>query len=138
MRKLALMTLIVLVLLELLGGCSSSTQTGVRTSEHQSLSGGDLSVRIKSAQGAGTKYIEVGGSGWQGLDAEVTLSVGAGSYKLELLGEDDSVSLTLEAQGGETVSGIGWMALDGFDKAGYRITAADAQDVEYTIVYTFR
>jgi len=138
MRKLALMTLIVLVLLGLLGGCSSSTQSGVRTSEHQSLTGGDLTVQIKSANGTGTEDMEIEGGSGLTLDAEVTLSVGSGSYKIELLGEDDAVTLTLEAQGGQTVSGSGWMVVDSFDEASYRVTAVDARDVQYTIAYAFR
>ena len=135
MRKLLLTALIVGLRLS---ACSGYTQSGMRESEHQNLSGGDLTVRIKSASGSATKYIDVGGSAWQGLDAEVTLSVGSGSYKIELLGEDDAVTLALEAAAGETVNGTGWMGLDSFDKASYRVTAVDARDVEYTIVYTFR
>lgn len=129
---------IVLVVGLLSSACSGYTQSGVRSSEHQTLRGGDVSVQIKSANGTAKEYIEVGGSGWQGLDAEVTLSVGAGSYKIELLGEDDSVTLALEAAAGEAVSGTGWMGLDSFDKATYRVTAVDARDVKYSIVYAFR
>jgi hypothetical protein len=138
MRRLLLTLLVVVLLLGLPTGCTSSTQTGVRTSSHQTLSGGDVSVRIKSAQGAGTADIEVEDGSGLTLDAEVTLSVGSGSYKIELLGEDDAVTLALEAQAGQTVSGTGWMVVDSFDEASYRVTAVDARDIEYTIVYAFR
>jgi len=64
--------------------------------------------------------------------------VGAGSYKIELLGENDEVTLALEAQGGETLTGQGWMVTDAFGDASYRVTAVQAEDVEYRIEYSFR
>ena len=42
----------------------------------------------------------------------VVLKLGKGSYKIELLGENDEVTLVLEAQGAEAVSGIGSMGPD--------------------------
>ena len=62
----------------------------------------------------------------------------SGAYQIELLGADAQVTLTLQAQDGETVSGQGQMVVDSFDVAKYRVTATDAQDVEYEIEYTFR
>lgn len=138
MRKLALTLLVLVLMLGLQAGCTSSTQTGARETSHQSSSGGDLTVKIQSAKGTATQDIEVEDGDGLTLDAEVTLSVGSGSYKIELLGEDDAVTLALEAQAGQKVSGTGWMVVDGFDEASYRTTAVDARDVEYTIVYTFR
>ena len=72
------------------------------------------------------------------FDADVTLTVGKGSFQIELLGEDDQVTLTLAARDGETVSGRGQMKVDSFGEANYRVTAVEAEDVAYTIDYTYQ
>ena len=38
----------------------------------------------------------------------------------------------------ESLSGQGQMVVDAFEDANYRVTAAEAENVEYTIVYTYR
>jgi hypothetical protein len=68
----------------------------------------------------------------------VTLTVGTGSYKIELLDESDEVTLVVEAKAGESKTGQGWMVTDGFGEASYRVTAVEAGGVEYTIEYAFR
>jgi hypothetical protein len=72
------------------------------------------------------------------LDAEVALSVRSGSFKIELLGADGEVTLTLDARDGQQVRGSGLMAVDSFGEASYRVTAVEAEDVEYTIVFVYR
>jgi hypothetical protein len=48
------------------------------------------------------------------------------------------VTATFEAGAGESISGQGWMVPDNFGEASYRLTATEAEDVEYRIDYTFR
>lgn len=126
-----------LVVVLLLAGCEGYTEMNSRSSEHQDGSGGNVSASAGKANGTSTKDLETQASGAI-LEASVILSVGTGSYKIELLGENDEVTLALEAQGGETVSGQGWMVADAFGDASYRVTAVEAEDVEYRIEYTFR
>ena len=128
------LVLLILVLV----ACEGYSQSGVKTSSSSNTSGGTLTVRADKANGSIIQDMETASAGGWTLDAEVTLTVGKGSYKIELLGEDEQVTLTLEAGAGETVSGQGWMITDAFGEASYRVTAAEAEDVEYTIDYTFR
>jgi hypothetical protein len=127
-----------LVLVLLLASCAGYTEMGAKSSSHQGMSGGDLTVEISKANGTSTKSIEVEGSSGLVMEADVTLAVGKGSYKIELLGDDDQVTLTLEARDGETVSGHGQMVADAFGEANYRVTAVEAEDVAYALEYTFR
>ena len=105
---------------------------------HQGMNGGNLTTKIKKANGSIEEEIEVDGGPGLILDADVTLSVERGSFKIELLGENGQVTLTLEARDGQAVSGHGQMVVDTFDEANYRVTATEAENVEYTIEYTFR
>jgi hypothetical protein len=129
-----LLILLVLVLV----ACEGYSQSMVRTSSSQTMSGGQLTVHIGKANGSVVQDLETGAPSVARLDASVTLAVGTGTYKIELLGEDDEVTLTLEASAGETVSGEGWMVTDAFGDAGYRVTATEAENVDYQIEYTFR
>jgi len=118
-------------------GCEGYTEMNSSSSQHQDGSGGKITVSVGEANGTSTKDLETQIS-TAILDATVILKVGRGSYKIELLGENDEVTLALGALGGETVSGQGWMAVDAFGDASYRVTAVEAEDVEYSIEYTFR
>lgn len=118
--------------------CEGYTQTGASTQSHQDGSGGSVAARINKANGSATQTIEVEGGEGLLLDSDVVLSVGSGTYKIELLGENDEVTLTLEAQGGQAVSGHGQMVVDSLGNARYRVTATEAQEVEYSIDYVFR
>lgn len=126
------------VLLLLLVACDSYTQSGVRSSNVQDMTGGKVTTSAGKANGTITEEIEVEDIEGLILDSTVTLSVGSGSFKIELLGEDDEVTLALEAHGGQTVEGQGWMVTDSFGAASYRVTAVEAADVEYVIEYVFR
>jgi hypothetical protein len=126
------------VLLLLLVACDSYTQSGVRSSNVQDMTGGKVTTRVGKANGTITEEIEVEDIAGLILDSTVTLSVGGGSFKIELLGEDDQVTLTLEAHEGQSVEGQGWMVTDSFGAASYRVSAVDAEDVEYVIEYVFR
>ena len=64
--------------------------------------------------------------------------MGAGSVKIEFLGEGDVVTSTLEARDGESVTGRGQMVTDVFGDARYRITATEAKDLEYAIYYVIQ
>jgi len=142
MRRATVIGLGILLLALLPVACESAsyTMSGVNTHSHQNWQGGDLTVQIKKAHGISYSNIEVEDGTGLTLEADVTLTVERGSFKIELLGEgtDDQVTLVLEASDGETVSGHGQMIVDSFEEADYRITAVDAENVEYTIVYTFR
>ncbi len=138
MKRTRLVMGVGLVVLLLLVACEGYSVSGEQSSSYQNMSGGGVKVRIKKANGTSTKKIEASGTADLVLEAEVTLSVGKGSYKIELLGEGEEVTLSLEARDGQAVSGQGWMATDGFGEASYRVTAVEAEDVEYTIEYTFR
>lgn len=127
-----------LVVVLLLAGCEGYTEMNSSSSEYHDASGGQLTVSSGKASGASTRTLETAASGEAILDATVVLKVGQGSYKIELLGENDEVTMVLEAQGGEAVSGIGWMVTDAFGDASYRVTAVEAEDVEYRIEYVFR
>jgi hypothetical protein len=139
MRRAMIASIVGLVLLALLlAGCEGYTETGARSSSQQGMSGGQESASASKANGTSTKVIEVDGVPGLVLDADVTLSVGKGTFKIELIGEDGEVTLTLEARDGEAVSGHGWMAVDSFGEANYRVTATEAENVEYSIEYTFK
>jgi hypothetical protein len=118
--------------------CSGYTEQGPKTSESQDMNGGELTVEIRKANGTSTKSIEVEGAADLTLDTDVMLAVGFGTYKIELLGANDEVTLVLEARAGETVEGHGQMVTDSFGEASYRGTATDAEKVTYVMVYTFQ
>ena len=130
--------LLLLLVVLVLSGCEGYTEMNSSSSEQHDGSGGIVTVSMGKANGSSTKDLETGASGTEILDATAVLKVGKGSYKIELLGENDEVTLTLEVQGGEALSGVGWMVTDAFGDASYRVTAVEAEDVEYRIEYTFR
>ena len=135
-KWLAILLLLAGVLL--VAGCEGYTEMNASTSEHHDSSSGQLAVSARKANGTSTKTLETAASSGATLDATVVLKVGTGSYKIELLGENDEVTLVLEAQGREVVSGTGSMVTDAFGKAAYRVTAVEVEDVEYRIEYVFR
>ncbi|MCD6552867.1 MAG: hypothetical protein J7M16_02520 [Anaerolineae bacterium] len=136
-RNLVTIALVGLLAVLLVACESSYTTVGISTRSHQDMRGGDLTVKIKKANGSSTQDIEIGDSGLI-LDTDVTLTVGEGVFRLELLDGEGDVTLTLEARDGQTVSGSGRMVTDSFGDARYRVTAADARNVEYRFDYTFR
>jgi hypothetical protein len=138
MRVTILKSLLALGLAALLVACAGYTQSGVKSSSQESMDGGSLTVEIDRANGTAEESFEVQAGADLILEADVTLAVGLGSYKIELLGENDAVTLTLEARDGETVEGHGQMFTDSFGEASYRVSAANAENVDYQIVYTFR
>jgi hypothetical protein len=139
MRRTVVVSLLGLMLLALvLAACEGYTESGGGSTSQQGMNGGRESARANKANGSIEKEIEVEGVSGLILDADVTLSVEKGTYKIELIGEDGEVTLALEASDGESVSGQGWMAVDTFGGANYRVTATEAENVEYSIEYTYR
>jgi hypothetical protein len=130
----------VLVLSVVLAACGGSgyIQSGAKTTSHQGAGGGDVTVEISKANGSAKQDIEDAGNPGVELEVDVILAVGKGSYKIELLGKDDQVTLALEARDGETVSGHGQMVTDSFGEASYRVTADDAENVDYVLEYSAR
>jgi hypothetical protein len=130
----------ILVLSLVLAACGGGgyVQTGAKTTSHQGGGGGDVTVEISKANGTAEQNIEDVGNPDLELEVDVTLAVGKGSYKIELLGKDDQVTLALEARDGETVTGHGQMVTDSFGEASYRVTAVDAENVDYVLEYSVR
>jgi hypothetical protein len=127
-----------LVVSVLVAACAGYTETGSKTSSHQGMAGGDETVQVSKANGTTEKSIEVEGSSSLVMEVDVTLAVGTGSYKIELLGENGEVTLALEAHDGQTVTGHGQMVTDAFGEANYRVTAVEAGNVAYALQYTFQ
>ena len=141
MRKIGAANMLGLLVLSLvLATCGGGAyiQSGAKTTSHQGAGGGDVTVEISKANGTAEQNIEVAGAADVEMEVDVTLAVGKGTYKIELLGKDDQVTLALEARDGETVSGHGQMVTDSFGEASYRVTAADAENVDYVLEYTVR
>jgi hypothetical protein len=122
----------------LLAACQGYTEVGSQTKSRQNMKGGELSAKASKANGTIRNEIDVEDYPDVVLEANVTLSVGKGTFQIELLGEDGEVTLALKAGEGETVRGYGQMVPDSFGKAGFRVTAVEAEQVAYTIEYTFR
>jgi hypothetical protein len=141
MHKIGIANVLGLLVLSMaLAACGGSgyIQSGARTTSHQGTGGGDVTVEISKANGTAKQNIEDAGNPDVELEVDVTLAVGKGSYRIELLGKDDQVTLALEARDGETVSGHGQMVADSFGDASYRVTAVDAENVDYVLEYAFR
>ena len=139
MQKLGRMQVVGLLVLSLvLASCAGYTESGAKTSSQQGSSGGNLIVEISKANGTIEKSIETDASAGLVMEVDVTLAVGKGSYKIELLGQDDQVTLALEARDGETVAGHGQMVTDSFGEASFRVTAVEAENVAYALEYTFQ
>lgn len=134
-KGVGLLGLMLLVLF--LSACEGYSQTGARSSSYDNPGGGGVKVEASKANGTSTQDIELEGYSGGMLEADVTLAVGKGSFQIELLGEDDQVTLNLEASDGQTVSGHGQMAVDTFGEASYRVTATEAEEVAYTIEWTY-
>lgn len=130
--------LVLCLLLTTLAACEGGfTTTGERSKESHVGDHGEVEVSIASANGSITKSFETQYSG-AFVDAQVTLEVEEGTFKIELLGEDGEVTLALEAGAGEQVSGSGTMVTDSFGEAEYRVTAEGAKGVHYLITYQVR
>jgi hypothetical protein len=139
MSRVKLISLFGLALLLLLAtACASYSQMGVKTTTHQDMDGGAVQVRIKKANGSTVQDIEIDVIPGVVLEAYVTLTVEKGTFRIELLGENDEATLALEARDGQTLSEQGQMYVDSFGEASYRITATEAENVEYAIEYSFQ
>ncbi len=140
--RLLLRTLVVAVVVSLLTLLLTACE-GAYTTRGESITmsqvgmGGEIDAHIDSASGSITKDVEFNCADCF-VDVEVTLQVGQGSFKLEFLGEDDEVTLALEASPGEQARGTGYMITDGFGEGEYRVTADEGQDVSYHISYQLR
>ncbi len=135
-------TLVVVLLVSLLAllftACEGGyTSRGERSSMTQSGDRGEIDVRIDSASGSVTKGVEFDCAGCI-VEVDVTLQVEQGTYKLEFLGEDEEVTLALEASDGQQVTGSGYMVTDSFGEGEYRVTAEEARGVSYHITYRIR
>ncbi len=137
LRTLAVALLVSLLALQLTACEGGYTTRGERSSMTQSGDRGEIDVRIDSASGSATKGAEFDCAGCI-VEVDVTLQVEQGKFKLEFLGEDEEVTLTLEASGGQQVTGSGYMVTDSFGEGEYRVTAEEARGVSYNITYQIR
>jgi hypothetical protein len=137
LRNLAVFGVLFSMILAL-AACEGYSQTGARTTSQRGLSGGEERVTAAKVNGTIEESLEDLPNSRGLLEADVTLSVEKGSFKIELLGPDDQVTLSLEARDGQEVSGSGTMAVDSFGEADYRVTAVEAENVEYTIDFVYR
>jgi hypothetical protein len=137
LRRLALLVVLLSLMLAVTA-CEGYTQTGAKTSSQRGMNGGEERVSVAKANGTIEEDLEDLPNAGGLLEADVDLSVEKGSFKIELLGPDGEVTLTLEARDGQQVSGNGLMAVDSFGEASYRVTAVEAENVEYTLVFVYR
>lgn len=137
LRSLVAAVLVSLLALPLMACEGGYTTNGERTTESHLESRGEIDVQIGSANGNVTKDIEFDYEDAI-VDVEVTLAVEHGTFMLEFLGEDDEVTLALEASLGQQVSGSGYMVTDSFGEGGYRVMATEAEGVSYHISYRVR
>jgi hypothetical protein len=145
MRKPVVLIALVVVAL-LLASCEGGyTTTGGSTRSGSSGGGGWIEVSSKTANGTMSESIDEENESLDSvlmsgdvLECDVTLTAGSGTFKIELLGADDAVTLTLESQDGKTVSGNGQIVANVFADAAYRVTALEAKDVSYRIDYTLQ
>lgn len=141
-RGLLLKSLVAAVLVSLLAlplmACEGGyTTRGERTTESHLGNRGEIDVQIGSANGSVVKDIEFEYEDAV-VDVEVTLEVQKGTFKLEFLGEDNEVTLALEATSGQRVNGSGYMVTDSFGEGEYRVTATSSEGVHYHISYRVR
>ena len=130
----AVVFLCVSIVLAACGG-SSYTTSGSSSSSRAHFNGAAVTYQLARANGRATQSLEVKSESDHQLKVDVTLAVGKGSYKIELLDKDGQVTLALEAADGQTVQGQGYMALDTFGEASYRVTAVNAEKVSYVLDY---
>lgn len=129
-----LASLLALVVTACEGGYTARNE---RTRESHLGSTGEIDVFIGSANGSTTKDIEFQYDNAV-IEVDVTLEVEQGTFKLEFLGEDEEVTLVLEATSGQKASDSGYMVTDTFGEAEYRVTATEAEGVSYHISYRVR
>jgi hypothetical protein len=136
MRRSWVVYLVLVVLAALLlAGCDAYSETGSSSKCSSNPNGGRCEFRAKKANGTSTKDLEVESLAGALLEADVVLTVGTGTYTIELLGKDDAVTLALEARDGQTVSGHGQIQVDTFGAGSIRVTAVEAENVEYAIEF---
>ncbi|HNS52516.1 MAG TPA: hypothetical protein PKO09_15220 [Anaerolineae bacterium] len=141
MRREAGMIAVTLLVLCLVS-CSGMTSSGGSVKAGHSGSSGMLEVSHAKANGTTQRDIAEDDAGLDDivspgdvLEVDLTLAVGKGSFKIELLGQDGQVTLTLEARDGETLTGHGQIVVDNFGAVPYRVTAVEAENVDYYMEY---
>lgn len=135
--SVVLMMLVSLLALALTACEGGYTTRNERTSESHTGTTGEIDVHIGSANGSTTKEIEFEYDDAL-VDIEVTLEVEQGTFKLEFFGEDEEVTLALEASSGQRVNGSGYIVTDSFGEGEYRVTATEAGGISYHISYRVR
>lgn len=145
MRRWYVAVVLVLLALLLVSCEGGYVTTGTSTRAGREGPGGFVIVTARSANGTTVKDLADDDESLDDVlaegvlvEVEADLKVGAGSVKIEFLGEDDAVTATLEAREGESVTGRGQMVTDVFGDARYRVTAVEAKDVEYAIYYVIQ
>jgi hypothetical protein len=128
-----------------LASCTSMTTSGGSVKAGHSGRAGVLEVSHAKANGLTTRDVgeddveldDIVSAG-DVLEVDLTLAVGKGSFKIELLGQDGQVTLALEARDGETLAGHGQIVVDDSGNVPYRVTAVEAENVDYYMEYTIQ
>jgi hypothetical protein len=144
MRKATVVIAVTLLVL-CLASCASLATVGGKTKASHSGNRGWLEMSHDKANGTTTldladDVVKLDGIVSPGdvLEVDLTLAVGKGSFKIELLGWDEKVTLTLEARDGETLAGHGQIVVDDSGDVPYRVTAIEAENVDYYMEYTIQ
>ena len=142
MRKAAA-TIAAIWLVLCLTSCAGMTTSGGSVKVGHSGNAGVLEVSHAKANGTTLRDVaeddvELSGIVSPGdvLEVDLTLAVGKGSFKIELLGQDGQATLALEARDGETLTGHGQIVVDDFGNVPYRVTAVEAENVDYYMEYS--
>lgn len=122
-------TMLAVVLALMLSACEGGlTLSGVSENSRLSPQGGWIEITARKINGSSVRDLELG---WGGVRVEtaVAVEVGSGSLSIELLDEEDNVTLSVAATPGNPASGTGYVDTDWDGEANYRMTAEEAQDV---------
>lgn len=141
MRKTAVQSAVIGLVL-CLASCSGMTTSGGSVKVGHSGNAGVLEVSHAKANGTTIRNIAQDDAELDALvspgdllEVDLTLAVGKGAFKIELLGQDGQVTLALEARDGETLAGHGQIVVDGSGRVAYRVTAVEAENVDYYMEY---
>jgi hypothetical protein len=125
-----------------LAACEAFTTSGESIRAGHSGRAGVLEVSYRKANGSMMRNVAVDDVALKGLvspgdilEVDLTLAVGQGSFKIELLGQDEQVTLALEARDGQTLAGHGQIVVDDSRDVPYRVTAAEAEHIDYYMEY---
>ena len=133
-RRLTLLALPILALMIAGHACG----TGYRTTSRISGNSGEVRVRVNDADGMDNTSIEINEDwSWARITTTITLSVGGGSCRATLSG-DDNASISLEATAGSPTEVYGDLVTDGFGEVDLQTDCQNAREVDLSILFTLK